>query len=114
MGRLANDPLTGATGVFGGAAALGPRPGGGDGGLDLGCEPPLEVLAEHRRELGRLRVVRLRVRPGRARVEQGVIDTRDLDRHLEAEHGVDPVLGPVRAPQSAAVRSARVASIGIR
>src|ERR671930_2304533 len=52
----------------------------------------LEVVAEHAGELAGLAVVRLRVGPGRARVEEMRVDGRHLDRDLEAEDRVGPVL----------------------
>src|SRR5947208_12166197 len=52
---------------------------------ELRIGEPLEVLAEHLSELARLPVVRLRIAPGRPRVEQRRLDARHRDRHVEAE-----------------------------
>src|SRR5579863_3554458 len=58
----------------------------------------LEVLAEHPGELARLAVVRLRVAPRRARVEELRVDARHLDGHPEAEDRVGAVLDVVELP----------------
>src|SRR5581483_8509933 len=50
----------------------------------------LEVVAEHPRELAGLAVVRGGVAPGRARVEERVVDPGHAHRHLEAEERVGP------------------------
>src|SRR3954466_13759871 len=62
-------------------AASDPRPGLGERRVG----ELLEVVAEHRPELPRLRVVARRVAPGRARIEQIRLDTGHVDRHLEPE-----------------------------
>src|SRR3954447_10351738 len=49
----------------------------------------LEVVLEHLRELPSLRVVPRWIAPRRARVEQKGRNTRNLHRHLEAEHLVE-------------------------
>src|SRR5262245_12500910 len=51
----------------------------------------LEILAEHGRELVRLPVVGGGIAPGRARVEERLVDAGHCHRHLEAEGRVDPV-----------------------
>src|SRR5919197_5510137 len=83
------------------------RPGGERLGARI-VRVPLEVVAEHAGELARLAVVRVRVGPGRARVEQVRVDGRHLDRHLEAEERVGPVLDRLqRARQSGVEERAR-------
>src|SRR5919202_1989227 len=71
-----------------------PAPANGARGLDAraGLVDPvgdplelLEVLAEEPRELARLRVVGVRIRPRRARFEELRVHARHLDRDLEAE-----------------------------
>src|SRR6266540_556159 len=67
-----------------------------------------EVLAEHAGKLGRIAAVRLRVAPGRPRVEQRALDAVHLARDLEAEDRVDAVLDAVEGPgESRPQQSAR-------
>src|SRR5207248_3470991 len=71
------------------AAWLHVRARSGHLGARLGGELA-EVVAEHGGQLARLPVVRLRLAPGRARVEERRVDARHLDRHLEPEELVGP------------------------
>src|SRR5262249_3614266 len=70
--------------LYAGASSDDVRPG-------LGGEL-FEVVPEHPRELAGLAVVRLRVAPRRARIEQPRVDGRHSRRHVEAEQLVLPEL----------------------
>src|SRR5436190_4636734 len=56
----------------------------------------LEVLSEHRGQSTRLLVVGGEVAPGRARIEQRLVDAGNRERHLEAEVPVDAVIDLVK------------------
>src|SRR5689334_11604778 len=82
------------------------RTGRGDGLAGLGCEPRLEVRGEHRCQLLGLRVVRVAVAPGRARIEQRRLHTRHADGHAEAEDGVGAVFDVVELARKGSVKEA--------
>src|SRR5579871_6861497 len=65
------------------APSGGGRTGGADGVVDVG-EAAGEVVGEHRRELARLLVVAAGIRPGRARVEERLVDVADAERNLRS------------------------------
>jgi 6,7-dimethyl-8-ribityllumazine synthase len=62
-------------------------------------------------ELG---VIGALIRPGRARIEYGAVDTFDSHGNGEPEIRIGAVLGAIEEPSSAALSRARVALIGMR
>src|SRR5919197_188265 len=76
------------------------RPGRGQRGF----VEPLEVLAEHLRQLARLLVVDRRIAPCRARIEEGRVPAGHCERDGEPEDLVRAVLDAVELPRQGGVQ----------